>query len=152
MGSSKKIFFSPGVKICWFKRFWKFKFSQKIIWLWVKIPICGFKIFVRNFCQKSASAIYTLYKKSWIIFCKKFGVIVIFDLKRWGNGLFLRPHKSKKGKKSTKGVQKGTQKVSDKNVDTLPLIGPKAFGKITNSRWEILIDFQGFLFSPHGRF
>ena len=37
---------------------------------------------------------------------------MLFDL-RGGKMAFLRPHKSKKGKKSTEGVQKGTQKFSD---------------------------------------
>ena len=47
---------------------------------------------------------------------------------------FLRPHKSKKGKKSTKGMQKGTQKFSDKKREYFASLDPKAFGKIMNSR------------------
>ena len=43
--------------------------------------------------------------------------------------LFLRPHESKKGKKSTKGVQKGTPKFSEKNLGTLPLWPPKRLAK-----------------------
>ena len=56
-------------------------FPKKLFDFESKFPFVGSKFFVRNFCRKSASAIYTLYKKSWIIFFKKFGVIVIFDLR-----------------------------------------------------------------------
>ena len=36
-----------------------------------QISSCGFTIFVRNLCRKSASTIYTMYKKSWIMFLLK---------------------------------------------------------------------------------
>ena len=62
-------------------------------------------------------------------FFQKIGVIVIFDLRGGKMAFFLRPHKSKKGKKSTEGLQKGTQKFSDKNVGTLLVWTPKRLTK-----------------------
>ena len=89
----------------------------------------GSKFLLEIYVEKSASAIYTMYKKSWIIFVKKFRVIVIFDLRGGKLIPFLRPHKSKKGKKSTEGVEKGTQKFCPKNVGTLSVCAPKRLEK-----------------------
>ena len=53
-------------------------------------------------------------------------------------------------KKGIEGVEKYTQTFSEKKRGYFTSLDPKAFGKIINSRREILIDFRDFFLSPHG--
>ena len=128
VGFFKKNFFLSGVNICWFKQFWNFDFSEKITWLWFKILICGLKSFYRNFRQKIWIGHIYPVQKILDNFFQKLRSYRHFRPQRWENGLFLRPHKSKKGKKVPKGYKKVLKNVLKKTW-ILCLFGPQSVWK-----------------------
>ena len=103
-------------------------FPKKLFDFESKFPFVGYKFSLEISVENPAGHIYPVQK---ILgnFITKIWNYRHFWPQRWEIDPFLRPHKSKKGQKGTEGVEKGTQKFSEKIVGTLPLWPPKRLAK-----------------------
>ena len=136
----KTLFFSSGVNICWFRQFLYSDFFRKNYLTLSQNSYLWVKHFDKNFWKKIRIE-HIPCTKNLGEFFQTIWSYRHFLPQRCKFDLFLRPHKSKKDKKSTKGVQKGTQKFSETKVGTLPSWLRSIWQKKINSRREILIYF-----------